>query len=80
MRLYLDTNILVYMLLYKDELQGDVARILYNFENTLLTSSVCAAEMVHLCQIGKIGGVRNRRYTPRTSSAVYGLPALRCSL
>ena len=43
MRLYLDTNILVYMLLYKDELQGDVARILYNFENTLLTSSVCAA-------------------------------------
>lgn len=59
MRLYLDTNILVYMLLYKDELQGDVARILYNFENTLLTSSVCAAEMVHLCQIGKIGSKKS---------------------
>lgn len=59
MRLYLDTNILVYMLLDKDELHRDVANILYDFENELLTSSLCVGEMMHLCQIGKIGSKKS---------------------
>ena len=59
MRLYLDTNILVYMLLDKDELHRDVAHMLYDFENELLTSSLCVGEMMHLCQIGKIGSKKS---------------------
>lgn len=59
MRLYLDTNILVYMLLDKDELHRDVANMLYDFENELLTSSLCVGEMMHLCQIGKIGSKKS---------------------
>ncbi len=60
MRLYLDTNILVYMLLDRDELHRDVAHMLYDFENELLTSSLCVGEMMHLCQIGKIGGKKSQ--------------------
>ena len=59
MRLYLDTNILVYMLLDKDELHRDVAHMLYDFENELPTSSLCVGEMMHLCQIGKIGSKKS---------------------
>lgn len=59
MRYYLDTNILVYMLFDRDELHRDVANLIYNYGNILLTSSLCVCEMIHLCQIGKIGSKKS---------------------
>lgn len=59
MRYYLDTNILVYFLLHKEELHGDILEILSDYENILCTSSVCVSEMIHLCQINKIGSKRD---------------------
>ncbi|MDO5524476.1 MAG: type II toxin-antitoxin system VapC family toxin [Prevotella sp.] len=56
MRYYLDTNILVFLKLNeKDEINRDVGLILFDYENTLTTSSVCVAELLHLIQIGKLG-------------------------
>lgn len=54
MRLFLDTNILVFFLYGQDELCADVKEILYDYSNTLFTSTVCVQELIHLCQIGKI--------------------------
>lgn len=54
MRVYLDTNILVYYLLRRDELGDDVREILFDYENILYTSTVCVAELLHLMQIGKV--------------------------
>lgn len=56
MRYYLDTNILVFLKLNeKDEINRDVGSVVFGYENTLLTSSVCVTEMLHLIQIGKMG-------------------------
>lgn len=54
MRYYLDTNILVYMLFDRDELHRDTKAILGDESNLFMTSAVCAAELIHLIQIGKI--------------------------
>ncbi len=56
MRLYLDTNILVYMRFgnVSDEICVDVLSELVDYGNTLSVSSVCVHEMIHLFQIGKI--------------------------
>lgn len=54
MRIYLDTNILVFFLLQPDELSLYVGNILLDYSNVLLTSTVCVNEFIHLCQIGKI--------------------------
>lgn len=53
MRLYLDTNILIYFLYNRDELSDDVKMILFDYSNILLTSSVCVYELIHLVQIDR---------------------------
>lgn len=54
MRLYLDTNILVFLLGNPSSLNDDVQELLFDYSNTLHTSSVCVHELIHLFQIGKI--------------------------
>ncbi len=54
MQYYLDTNILAFLLTNKDSISGKVENILSNYENVLLTSSVCVMELIHLFQIGKL--------------------------
>ncbi len=69
MRAYLDTNILVYYLLRRDELGDDVREILFDYESILYTSTVCVAELLHLIQIGKvrIPGRKDIREAARTT-------------
>ncbi len=54
MRVYLDTNILAFLLLDNGEVSGDVQAILEDYDNVLMASVVCVDELIHLCQIGKI--------------------------
>lgn len=62
MRLYLDTNILVFLATgEEDEINADVEELLNDYENHLLTSTVCVHELIHLFQIGKIHTSRNGR-------------------
>ena len=57
MKIYLDTNILVYMLSNTDaDIDRNIYSMLVDCSNVLLTSSVCVAEFIHLRQIGKIFG------------------------
>lgn len=53
MRLYLDTNILIFLLLDPHSLERKVLSMLSDYGNTLHTSEVCAHELIHLAQIGK---------------------------
>lgn len=55
MRYYLDTNILLFIILGQDdELSPDVSAVLSDYGNSFLTSTTCLQEVVHLVQIGKI--------------------------
>lgn len=57
MRYYLDTNILVFLLMNeKSELSREVNESLDDYENILYTSVICVQELIHLCQIGKVKG------------------------
>lgn len=72
MRVYLDTNILVFSLFQRDDLSSFVSNILIDYSNILLTSTVCVDELIHLCQIGKInyGGKRNSITATNIVSAI----------
>lgn len=50
----MDTNILIFFLLDKDEISNEVRYIISDYENILQTSTVCVEEFIHLCQIGKL--------------------------
>lgn len=54
MRVYLDTNILAFLLLGNAQVSKDVQAILDDYDNILMVSVVCVDELIHLCQIGKI--------------------------
>lgn len=54
MRLYLDTNILVFLLCDKTSLSKDVLELIFDYSNTLYTSVICVQELIHLFQLGKI--------------------------
>lgn len=55
MRLYLDTNILVFLITGRyDELDTEALEMTKDYSNTLLASSAAVCELIHLCQIGKI--------------------------
>ena len=54
MRLYIDTNIIVFLFMGGDDLSVDIRSILTDCTNSIMTSSICAAEFVYLCQIGKV--------------------------
>lgn len=64
MRLYLDTNILIFFILNRDEIQCDILAMISDYENILLTSSVCVEEFIHLCQIGKLEANGKNRTKP----------------
>lgn len=55
MRYYLDTNILIFLLLNPGELSHTTREELNDYSNMLLTSEVCVHEFIHLAQIGKLG-------------------------
>lgn len=55
MRYYLDTNILEFIRSSRNSgLHYDIAAILSDYSNILLTSNICVAELIHLVQIGKL--------------------------
>ena len=55
MKVYLDTNMLYFLLLKNnEEISPAVNAILSNYQTVLCTSSVCVHELIHLCLIGKI--------------------------
>lgn len=55
MRLYLDTNILAFLITgQKDEICRSVSDKLADYSNLFLVSSVCVQELIHLRQIGKL--------------------------
>ena len=61
MRLFLDTNILVFFIFDHEELCADVKEYLFDYSNPLFTSTVCVQELIHLCQIGKISGTKKKK-------------------
>lgn len=66
MRVYLDTNILVFLWNKDiDNIDRDVSRLINDYESQLLTSSVCVVELIHLLQIGKL-----RRTSHKKTEAV----------
>ena len=55
MKYYLDTNILVFIILGQDDdLSRDVRALLADYGNFFMTSTVCMQELVYLVQAGKI--------------------------
>ena len=54
MRLYLDTNILVFLWGDRQSINRDVLGMIFDYSNTLYTSTTCVHELIHLFQIGKI--------------------------
>ncbi len=55
MRLYLDTNILIYLLAGQDDnIDRDTKQLLGDYSNTLFTCPVCVHEFIYLRQAGKI--------------------------
>lgn len=56
MRVYLDTNILAFMVGQDQRcsISNDVDELIDSYDTLLLSSSVCFAELVHLIQIGKV--------------------------
>ncbi len=55
MKVYLDTNMLYFLLLKNNEdISPAVNSILSDYQTVLYTSSVCVHELIHLCHIGKI--------------------------
>ncbi len=57
MRLFLDTNILVFFLYDRYKLCADEKERLFDYLNVLYTSTVCVQELIHLCQIGENNSV-----------------------
>ncbi len=55
MKVYLDTNMLYFLLLKNNEdISPAVNSILSDYQTVLCTSSVCVHELIHLCHIGKV--------------------------
>lgn len=61
MRYYVDTNILIFLLWREREgLSPETLSLFSDYENTMLTSTVCVHELIHLLQIGKLPLRRNK--------------------
>ncbi len=54
MKLYLDTNILYFLIQEGGEISNDVRKEIDDYNNLLYTSSICVQELIHLCQTDKI--------------------------
>ncbi|MCD7721011.1 MAG: type II toxin-antitoxin system VapC family toxin [Prevotellaceae bacterium] len=60
MRLYLDTNVLVYMVTgKKDRIDKATLAMLSDYSNLLYTSIICVHELVYLLQSGKVARGKN---------------------
>lgn len=56
MRIFLDTNILVFLYTgHRGDLSRDVQSFMNDYSNEFLTSSVCIHELIHLIQTERIG-------------------------
>lgn len=65
MRIYLDTNILVFLSTGQiDELCDDVTALINDYGNTLFTSTVCLQEFIHLVRINKVRGIKVEKVLP----------------
>lgn len=75
MRYYLDTNILAYLIEDRGgEIASDTKVIFEDYANSIMTSTVCAKELVHLFQIGKLGNSKKGKLKINASSV---LPVLK---
>ncbi len=55
MRLYLDTNIVIYLILDNGkDIDKDTYELIADSSNLVYTSTVCVQELIHLRQIGKV--------------------------
>jgi PIN domain nuclease of toxin-antitoxin system len=55
MRYYLDTNILIFILLKeKDNIKGNISNILEDYSNIFYTSSIAVKELIHAYKSGNI--------------------------
>lgn len=69
MKLYLDTNILAFLITgQKDEICQNVSDELSDYSNVLFTSSICVQELIHLHQIGKLSFKKKKE--PVSQSAI----------
>lgn len=62
MRVYLDTNILAFIVGMDkgNSINADIRAIIKDYDTTLLSSNICALELLHLIQIGKISVPNNK--------------------
>lgn len=62
MRVYLDTNILAFIVGMDkgNSINADIRAIVKDYDTTLLSSNICALELLHLIQIGKISVPNNK--------------------
>lgn len=60
-RYYLDTNILIFAILNKDELCGEVKEIMQDYTSLLYTSSICVFEIFIAYQIDKLERGQKKR-------------------
>ena len=67
MRVYLDTNILAFIVGQDrgSSISDDVKGIIKDYESLLLSSCVCYGELMHLIQIGKVHVPAARTYGVR---------------
>ncbi len=70
MKLYLDTNIVIYMLEKKGRIDNDISEMLIDYSNALFTSSACVQEMIYLCQRGKIFVEKHKGKSKRSLNVV----------
>ncbi len=62
MKLYLDTNIVIFMLNEDAKSMDDDTRLLLsNDRNLLYTSAICVQELIHLRQTGKLFAEKKRK-------------------
>lgn len=76
MRLYLDTNILVFLLLERRRLSAETVSLLSDCCNALLTSSACVQELIYLCQAGRITRGKRERDALRAEDVLCKLAEL----
>lgn len=71
MRYNLDTNILAYLIEDRgDETASDTKVIFEDYANTIMTSTVCVKELMHLFQIGKLGNSKKGKLKINASSVL----------
>ena len=72
MRVYLDTNILAFIVGMDkgNSINADIRVIIKDYDTTLLSSNICALELLHLIQIGKISVPNNKDIRKASVAAI----------